>query len=185
MLKIPTQFKETVNALLPFEDSELLDIISLFRKRTFKKGERILDFGEVCKDLIFIEKGILKEFYLEEDREHITWILPEGYFTLSLGSYIDEKPSLYAIECLESTEVYLLTKNQHQTLIQSNFKVLLFNNYLQMAYLRRYEQRMELLRTHNAKNKYLLFKSFEKEIHERVAMNQIANYLKIAFLGLG
>lgn len=179
MSLIPTKFKETINAWVHFDDEELYEILGLFEKRTLKKGDKILKRGNISQQVIFIEKGILREFYLENGLVHNTWMLPEGYFTLSLGSFMDETPSRYAIECLEDCELYLLPKASQQALLENNPKALLFNNYLQMAYLRTYEHCMELLRTTDATTRYELFLEAEGGIASRVSQKHIASYLSM------
>ena len=44
---------------------ELADILVC---RKFKKGERILDEGEVCRSMLYLEKGLTRQFYFKYDK---------------------------------------------------------------------------------------------------------------------
>ena len=61
-----------VNHPLSRESVHALAEILVCRK--YRKGEIVLQAGEVCKAMLFIEKGMLRQFYYKYDKdltEHI------------------------------------------------------------------------------------------------------------------
>ena len=54
---------------------ELADILVC---RKFKKGERILDEGEVCRSMLYLEKGLTRQFYFKYDKDLTEHIAYEG-----------------------------------------------------------------------------------------------------------
>lgn len=61
-----------VNHPLSRESVHALAEILVCRK--YRKGEIVLQAGEVCKSMLFIEKGMLRQFYYKYDKdltEHI------------------------------------------------------------------------------------------------------------------
>lgn len=179
-LQIPKRFKETATSLVQFTDEDLKDIISKFTFRKVFKKELLLNFGQVSNEVIFIERGVLREYYLDEHgNQKTTWILAEGVFTYSLSSFMEQKGSKYRIEALEDGEIYTISKAKYESLTLDNPKVLLYNFLIQQAYLFNYEYRMELLRCNNAMEKYLNFIEREGNLLNRVADKFIASYLNM------
>ena len=51
---------------------EELDVLeSILVPRKCAKGEIILKEGQVCEDLFYIEKGLIRQFYIKKDKEKI------------------------------------------------------------------------------------------------------------------
>ena len=56
-----------VNHPLSRESVHALAEILVCRK--YRKGEIVLQAGEVCKSMLFIEKGMLRQFYYKYDKD--------------------------------------------------------------------------------------------------------------------
>ena len=67
------ELKKFFNEYVPLPDVELDDIVSKFKKKKIKKNEFLLMQGEICKDLIFVQNGCLRLYYLQEDVEVSVW----------------------------------------------------------------------------------------------------------------
>uniref|UniRef100_UPI0037843201 Crp/Fnr family transcriptional regulator n=1 Tax=Daejeonella sp. TaxID=2805397 RepID=UPI0037843201 len=54
---------------------------SLFIPKKLRKRQYILQQDDVCKNLIFVEKGLLRSYSLDEKgNEHILQFAPEGWW---------------------------------------------------------------------------------------------------------
>ena len=53
----------------PLNKEGLTEMFSLFKKRTFKKGSRILEAGKEEKQLRFLNRGVIREFYTSSEKE--------------------------------------------------------------------------------------------------------------------
>ena len=49
----------------PLSNESLAAFADILVCRKYKKGVRILDEGEVCKSMLFIEKGMTRQFYFK------------------------------------------------------------------------------------------------------------------------
>ena len=57
--------------------------LKLVYSRKVKKGEFIICEGEICDKLFYIEKGLVRIYRMEGDKEITTWFTKEGDFVLS------------------------------------------------------------------------------------------------------
>ena len=103
--------------------------------RKYKKGERILDEGDVCRGMLYIEKGMTRQFYFKYDKDLTEHIGYEGGMIMCLESLLKQEPTRLMIEALEinklemdalaskSTEIALLYRKIFEfSLIESQIK---------------------------------------------------------------
>ena len=78
-----------------------LDILeSVLVPKKYAKGEMILAEGDVCKSIIYIEKGLVREFYYKNNKEVTEYLAVEGTIMMSIESLFKEQPSLLHIVAL-------------------------------------------------------------------------------------
>lgn len=56
-----------MNCLLNRE--QIHGLAEILTCKKYKKGERILDEGDVCRSMLYIEKGLTRQFYFKYDRD--------------------------------------------------------------------------------------------------------------------
>ncbi|HEU5291204.1 MAG TPA: Crp/Fnr family transcriptional regulator [Cyclobacteriaceae bacterium] len=115
-----SSLKEFIARYASFSETDLNHISERFRKKKVGKGSFILKQGEVCTDIVFVEKGCLRLYYLKDDIEVSVWFSFQGNSAIEIYSFISAKPSNYFIEAIEDTEVLYLTKSELQALYESN-----------------------------------------------------------------
>lgn len=96
-----------------FLNEEELDLIdSLATKRILKKGEYLIQEGNVSKEIALIKSGILRLFYINSEGEDFTGCLAFDNEILSAySSFITQEPSEENIQAVCDTEVSILTKD--------------------------------------------------------------------------
>lgn len=110
---------EFISKYASFSEPDLNSISGKFQKRNVKKGDFILKQGEVCRDIVFVEKGCLRLYYLKDDIEVSVWFSFQGNSAIEIYSFISEKPSDYFIEAIEDCEIKYLTKTELHKLYES------------------------------------------------------------------
>ena len=71
--------------------------------RKYRKGEIVLQAGEVCKAMLFIEKGMLRQFYYKYDKDLTEHIGYENGMIICIESYFKQEPTRLMVETF-STE---------------------------------------------------------------------------------
>ena len=90
---------------------EELDILqSVLVPMKFAKGEMILKEGEVCKNIYYVEKGLVRQFYFKNGKEVTEHMAVEGNIIMCIESLFREEPTRLQVEALEPTIIYALPK---------------------------------------------------------------------------
>lgn len=161
--------KEDIDILKPF-----------FIPKKVRKRQYILNAGDVCQYITFVEKGLLRSFTVDaEGNEHVVQFALEGGWVSDVGSFVSGKDALYNIEALEDCELLHLTKSGMDELLlelpimERFFRLLMQNNIV--ALQRRVVAYMSL----SAEEKYLRLLEVAPDIMQRASQQHIASYLSI------
>ena len=88
-----------------------LDVLeSILVPMRFQKGEFILKEGEVCTNIYYVVKGLVRQFYIKNDKELTEYMAVENTVFMSIESLFKERPSHQQIHALEPTIVFALPK---------------------------------------------------------------------------
>lgn len=78
-----------------------------------RTNKTLLEEGQVCDWVAFIEKGLLSAYYeLEDESERIVWFHKEGDVTGSMKSYYSGAPSRLTIRTMEETHIRKIRKTE-------------------------------------------------------------------------
>ncbi|HTF31560.1 MAG TPA: cyclic nucleotide-binding domain-containing protein, partial [Flavitalea sp.] len=68
-----TYLKKFITKYVSLSDVELEDIAGKFKSKVVKKNNYLLKQGDTCKDLVFVQNGCLRLYYLKDDIEVSVW----------------------------------------------------------------------------------------------------------------
>lgn len=153
---------------------------SFFIPKKLRKKQYLLQEGDICKYVAFVEKGFLR-CYSVDDRgnEHILQFAFEGWWIADQFSFLTGKPSKYNIDAFEDSELLLLTKESEAQMLQQipklerYFRLLLQNSLI--ATIRRLESSLN----DTAEEKYSQLVSNCPSLPERVPQHMLASALGI------
>lgn len=118
-----TELKNFFNHYTSFPDKELEDIVSKFKLKRVRKHDFLLRQGEICKDLIFVQQGCLRLYYLQDDVEVSVWFALKHSSAIEIYSFISETPTNNFLQAIEDTEILYLPKSELNNLYQSHPKM--------------------------------------------------------------
>ena len=160
------------------EDFEICK--SLFIPKRLRKKQYILQEGDVCKYTIFVEKGLLRTFTVDDKgNEHILQFATEGWWVADLYSFFTNEPSIYNVEALEDCELLMITRPSWEILLEKvpvferYFRILIQNNLIAT------QKRLIGSLSETAEARYLRFMSTYPDCMKRVPQHMIAAYLGI------
>ena len=100
------------------EELNLLDHLITFR--TLRKGDFLLTENQVCNEIVFIKKGILRSFFVNHKGDEITNCFAfENEFMASFASFITKEKAEENIQALTDTELQVLDRKALETLYES------------------------------------------------------------------
>lgn len=146
---------------------------------TFKKGELVHNADMICRESYFIQKGIMRTYFLKDGKEITEYFVSENEWINSPRSMIQQKLDIYYIDVLEDTTAFKL-KMQHLGYLFDNFPEMERYSRLSMGSLfGHFIERITSLRFTTAKEKYDHFLSVYADIYPRLPLGMVASYLGI------
>lgn len=151
-----------------------------FIPKKVRKKQYILNAGDVCQYITFIEKGMLRSFTVDDEgSEHVVQFAIEGWWISDIGSFLSGDSALYNIEALEDSEVLNLTKPAMDDLmdqlppLERYFRLLMQNNIVSL------QRRVIAYMSLSAEEKYLKLMDVCPDIISRAPQQYVASYLGI------
>ena len=149
-----------------------------FRPKRMLKRQFLLQEGDVCRELTFVEKGSLYSHSVDSkgDRNVLRFAF-DGWWMADLQSFFTDIPSTLNIEVLEDSELLMLDRKNHEKLLKA---IPAYERYhriiLQNAYIAT-QQRLENALGRTAEEKYSRLLAHNPEFMHRVPLNLVASYL--------
>ncbi len=172
--------KNFFDSYVSLTDTELSVIQKYFQKKSFSKGEKLLENGNVCNHLFLIEKGLGRSYFINEKGKDISvWFFSEGKAITSVESFFNRLPSKYDIEALEETIAFVISYNDLQKLFDRFHSFERFGRLLSIHMLSDMAQRLNAIQFQSAKERYAYLNQKHPDIAFRAPLQHIASYLGI------
>ena len=104
-------------------DAELETILGKFKKRTLNKNEYLLKAGQVCSDIVFVDTGCLRLYYIQKEVDVSVWFSFNNSSAIEIYSFVSGKPSDYYLQAIEDTELWYLPKKDLDNLYEPHPKM--------------------------------------------------------------
>jgi CRP-like cAMP-binding protein len=153
---------------------------SLFSPKKLRKRQYILQQDDICKNLIFVEKGILRSYSVDtKGNEHILQFAPEGWWISDVYSFLTGEAAVYNIEAIEDSELLLISRSSLDELYERVPRFERYFRLLSQANMVATHRRLTASLSDSADEKYLRLLSAYPNIVARVPQHMIASYLGI------
>ena len=156
------------------------NIKTYFIAKKLRKKSFLLEEGEVCNYLSFVDKGLLKSYNIDQKGvEHINMFASEGWWIADICSFFSAEKAVLNIDALEDAELLMISLQDFEKMtlevpIMDRYFRILFQNSLFTK-----EKRLMSAITHTAEEKYILITQNNPELIQRVPQHLIASYLGI------
>ncbi len=167
------------NSLFPLIEGANQFLLKNTYARSIKKGKLLLKAGEICTNMYFVRKGVLRGFVKNDTRDITTWISADGELVSAISSFILQIPTNENIHAIEDCELISLS---HNDLEKMYIKFPSFNitvRKLTEIYYMHAEHRAYIVRLKKADQKYELFLKHYGHLSNRVPVKYIASFLGI------
>lgn len=157
-----------------------LDILeSILVPVKFAKGDMILKEGEVCRCIYFIDKGLVRQFYIKHGKEVTEHLGDDHSVFMCIESLFKEVPTQLQVEALEPCMIYALPKDRLE-------RVALHNVNIQILYRKILEESLilsqvhaDLVRFETAQDRYRRMCKLYPQVVLRAPLLFIASYLQM------
>jgi CRP-like cAMP-binding protein len=168
---------DRLNALYKMSDALSERVSELARISEHEAGSFILKEGQTCNDASLVVSGLVRSYYINEDKDITSRFMDEGFIVTSWISYYTRQPGNEFIETVEDTTLVSLSYSNIQSLYKEfpEFNIV-GRKQVEYAFFLS-EQRTQLLRKHTAEEKYKFFLDNHPTLLQRVPLKHIATYL--------
>jgi CRP-like cAMP-binding protein len=171
-------FFQTLKSKVPFSEEELDIVKTYLTPKKLRKKQYLLQEGDVCKFIAFVEKGALRAYSLDEKGiERIIQFALEGWTISDLYSFLTEEPATYNIDALEDSELVLISKSAHEELLKTLPK---YETWIRLQITGAYiamQRRLTSIISLSLEERYAYFTSLYPQIIQRVPQHMIASYM--------
>ena len=169
---------QKLNEKITFTQEEQAIIKTYLTPKKIRKKQYLLQEGDVCKAIAFVEKGVLRSYSIgEKGAEHIIQFALEGWTISDLYSFLTGEPATYNIDALENSELVIISKSAQEELLK---KVPKYETYTRMqltgAYLAM-QKRITSIISLSLEERYANLTSVYPNIIQRVPQHMIASYM--------
>jgi CRP-like cAMP-binding protein len=106
----------SIQNLITLSPAEIELVQSLFKEKIYKKGDFFLAEGQICKQVGFVAKGLMR-YYINHDGEEKTYAFSqENDYVCNYESFLPQSPSSKIIQALEDCDVMVISQTNLQIL---------------------------------------------------------------------
>ena len=148
-------------------------------RQKYKKGQIILQQGETCHSMLFVEKGLVRQFYYKNEKELTEHIGYENGMIICIESYFRQEPTRLIVEALEPVILWELPKDRFEALANEYPDIEhLYRKIMELSLIES-QLKADTLRFEPAHDRYVKLMKRHPEILERAPLVHIASLLQM------
>ena len=176
--------KQIVEETCPHRKLQLENIrlfANIIQCKKYHKGDIIWGEGEVCNSLLYIEQGLLRQYYVKHGKnvtEHISY---EGNGVVwCIESFFHRTPTHLSMEALEPSVVWEIPRDLMEDISDTNCDIsYLYRRFFEDSLILS-QVKADMLRFESAKERYSRLMQLFPEIIKRAPLTYIASYLQMS-----
>lgn len=179
-----SDFIKILHTLSALDQCAIDDLKAAISPKSYKKGELILQEGAVCRQLYFLDEGLVKLFFHKEGKEFIMRFFAEKSIFTGLDSYIKQTKSSLSMQALEPTLVCCIHHSKMDLLCKKHHCIeTAFRKFIATAALNMMKRVSEMLEEDGAARYYNFVKT-NGHLMQRISLGDLASYLGITQVSL-
>jgi cyclic nucleotide-binding domain protein len=158
---------------------ELDALESILVPQKYAKGQMIINEGQVCDSIYYIERGLIRQFYFKNGKQITEHLGEDHTIFMCIESLFREEPTKLQVEAIEPTIVYAIPKQKLE-------QVALHNVNIQILYRKILEESLiisqvhaDLIRFETAQARYKRMCKLNPQVILRAPLVYIASYLQM------
>ncbi len=177
---MPDRLQAHINSRIKLSAKEYALCAGHFLTRRIRRRQYLLQEGEICHSIAFVENGCLREFTVDHrGEEHTIHFAIADWWITDMTSFLTGRPSASNIVAVQDSVVRLVTKEAREELfaavpkMERFYRLLLESNYVAT------QARIVASLSASAEERYLSFLKTYPALIEQIPQHQIASYLGI------
>jgi CRP-like cAMP-binding protein len=168
-----------LNTIYPLSSPLVNYLQTAIKVQELSRKDYLLRAGHVCRRICFIEKGLLRCFYIKDEQEVSSWFMQERDVIISVESFLQQKVSYESIQALEDSVLYYIDYIELQYIYRHFPEFNFIGRVLTEKYYCLSEQRLYSMRMQKSQERYDYLLEHHPELLLRVPAKYLASYLGI------
>lgn len=172
---------DIIQSYIELDEAQKSALSNSFVEKRFEKNEYIFTPAQVCKEAYILTKGLVRCFYIYDDKEINLRLLCEPSAVIAYSSYIQQAKTEEYVQAIEPCEGFMISKQRFAQLLEE-FPALQSlplqtaeQHYLSM------ERRLITIQYKTAEERLQAFQEkMDPKIVERTPAVHVASYLGMA-----
>jgi CRP-like cAMP-binding protein len=155
-------------------------LLSCAEQIELKKGQRLLNEGQICNHLYFVEKGFIRTYIIQDGKEININFTFESNFNANIKSLKTNQPSKHIIEAGEKTLVTLFEKNTILELYNRSLEIELLCRKILGLLVIESNDFIDFYKLHTPTERYQYLMKHSPLIIQRISISQLSSYIGVA-----
>jgi CRP-like cAMP-binding protein len=169
-----------IGGIIKLTPAEMELVIPLLKYKQVKKHEFILQEGEICKDVFFVAKGLLRMYYVDDKGKEINYrFANDKNFGVDYQSFLLQKPSHFYWQAMQDTEVLTLANADIQRVYSASPAWGTFGRLIAERVYLQMNERVEMLLFMTPEERYNLLLETQPQLFEQISQFHLSSYLGV------
>lgn len=174
------QLIQNIQQKIKLSKEETESLKQYFIPKKIRKRQYLLNAGDKCNYLTFVENGLLRLFSVDDSgHEHVMQFALESWWISDMASFLCGDDAIYNIEALEDSELLMLSMKAMDELMERIPKMERYFRLLMQSNIIALQRRIRVVQTLSAEEIYLKLMEVSPEILIRAPQQHIASYMGI------
>jgi CRP-like cAMP-binding protein len=169
----------SIQNLITLNPAEVDIVTSLFKQKSYKKGDYFLEEGRICKQVGFVAKGLLRYYINHNGEEKIYDFSQENEYVCNYESFLPQLPSSKNIQALEDSEVFVISYADLQLFYANVRGGERFGRIAIEAVFIKLLQDISSLYTETPELRYERFLKNHADLQQRISQYHIASFVGV------
>ena len=168
-----------LNTIWPLSESLKEYLFLHINLKEIPKKEYLLKAGQISRNVCFIQKGLLRCFYLKDGKEVSSWFMKEGDVIFSISSFYEQKAGFEYIQALEDCALFYITYDELEYIYRTFMEFNYVGRKLTIKYHQLWDEQLYSIRMQSAEERYDWLMTNHPELIQRVPAKHLASWLDI------
>jgi CRP-like cAMP-binding protein len=162
---------------LPIETIQSID--NLWKYEELPKGAHLLKEGSLSQQAFFVEKGLLRLYYLKDGKDITHFFFSENNIYVPIENVFLNLPYPYNLELLENSIIRTVDFPIIKRQLDENIKLYHFVLHVAVSTIKQLAEHLYALQFQSAQERYKLLLKNHPKLLLRSPLGHIASYLNI------
>lgn len=175
-----TFIRSFLDRLSLLSDGDWNFVAPLFKQHSLAKSECLYRPGDEVKKVIFVEKGMLRLYQVQNGKEHTRNFFGESSFFTESVSYFSSRPTEFYLQALEDSQLWTLTYAETQKIFDHSMGLSRLGRKILEWNLAGLAERLVQNMEPSPDDKYSQLRDTRPELFQRVPQYMIASYIGLS-----